>query len=115
MTDSLAKGSRQRTPEEKAARHHGVRVTIWRAVHEAHRSGEHVMVQWWNRSHHGHITEISEDGFRVKDYAGSSPWCSWEGTKEVREPYWDVEAELDRIYPEPCRGCIAFFKGRQAA
>lgn len=43
--------SRTRTPEEKAARRSHARVTVWRAIHQAHLDRSHVVVQWWDRSH----------------------------------------------------------------
>lgn len=113
----MSKGSRSRvrTPEEKAARRCGARVTVWRAVHEKHGSREHVVVHWCDRIYDGHITKISDDGFLVAHEAGNGGWCSWNGTTAVEEPWWDVWGELNRIYPEPCAGCVALARRRQAA
>jgi hypothetical protein len=98
--------SRPRTQEERDARHAHARVTVWRAVHDAHTSGEHVVVKWWNRTYDGHITEVADDGFRVLHYEDGGAWCSWEGATKIEPPYWDVAATLERDYPEPCRGCV---------
>jgi hypothetical protein len=103
-----------RTPEQKAARSAHVRITVWRAVHDAHVTGEHVVVRWWNRIYNGHITEIDGEGFRVFNHGGDGAWCSWEGTTAIEKPWWDVEATLVRDYPEPCVGCKAYFDRKDA-
>jgi hypothetical protein len=85
--------SAQRTPEAKAARRCGARVTVWRAIHEAYVSGGHVTVRWFNHTYEGHIGEVGKDGFRIRmDFVDAGPedhWCSW---KDV------TKAEL-------CPGC----------
>ena len=100
--------SRTRTPEEKAARYAGVRVTVWRLVHEALLSGEHVIVHWFDRTYNGHITEISPDGFRVLNYEDGGAFCSWEGASGISPPDWDIEQAVKRDYPAKCPGCVAF-------
>lgn len=101
--------TRQRTAEEKAARSAHARITVWRAVHEAHKTRKHVVVDWWDRMYHGHITEIDRQGFRVHNHEGDGAWCSWEGATRVAEPWWDLKAAVERPYPQPCPQCVAFF------
>ena len=99
--------SRQRTPQERAARRAGARVTVWRAVHGAHLSREHVIV---DRSYNGHIIEINKEGFMVLNYEDGRAFCSWKGTSKIKPPYWDVEQAVNRDYPPPCPGCVAFLE-----
>ena len=108
MSDTIR---REHTSEEKAARRCKARVTVWRAVHAAHLSGEHVVVRWWNRTYDGHITEVGDDGFSVWKQDGDGAWCSWPGATAIEQPWWDTRAAVDRVYPKPCNGCIRYFAG----
>lgn len=102
--------SRVRSTEERAARRAGVRIVVWRAVHEMHLSGEHAFVHWFDRVYNGHITEISPEGFMVLNYEDGGAWCSWKGTSRIEIPYQDLGAAVKRDYPPPCPGCVAFFE-----
>ena len=113
MAESLPRKSRTRTPEEKAARRSHARVTVWREIHQAHLDRSHVVVQWWDRSHNGHITEIDDDGFRVSHPEDGGLWCSWEGATEVKEPWWDPMA--DNHYTGACRYCVEAQRLRSAS